>query len=112
MFAAAMVRSSETSMWSHCAFAVYHLWAGSAARRTVSHSDGLPPAQRAHSLRLEGGPMTTPHNNPVPPAEPEPEPAGGTWGAPVPVTEKRSTPWSAKKIVISAAVAVVIVAGG
>jgi hypothetical protein len=61
--------------------------------------------------------MTFPHNDPAPPTystssgEAPTEPVG-TWGAPVPVAERRSSPWSTKKIIVSAAVAVVIVAGG
>lgn len=51
--------------------------------------------------------MTTP--NEAPPETPQPP---RTWGAPVPVAERPHQPWSTKKIVLSAAVALVIVAGG
>ncbi|HEY3607430.1 MAG TPA: hypothetical protein VGL06_08010 [Pseudonocardiaceae bacterium] len=49
--------------------------------------------------------MTTQHSStdPAPPS---------TWGAPVPAAERPNRPWSTRKIVISAAVAVVIVTGG
>jgi hypothetical protein len=49
--------------------------------------------------------MTTQHSStdPAPPS---------AWGAPVPAAERPNRPWSTRKIVISAVVAVVIVAGG
>ena len=52
--------------------------------------------------------MTIPHND----VESVESAESGAWGAPVPAGERRSSPWSTRKIIISAAVAVVIVAGG
>jgi hypothetical protein len=54
--------------------------------------------------------MTTQHNSAEPATPPQEAPR--TWGAPVPAAERPKNPWSTRKIVISAAVAVVIVAGG
>lgn len=47
--------------------------------------------------------MTTHSDVPPPPT---------TWGTPIPVAERPRQPWSTRRIVLSAAVAVLIVAGG